>query len=59
MDIYNLVSFAGIFVLLGFACVLGYFGQPHILVRFMSAKSLDELNESMTIAITWVLLPIV
>ncbi|MHC4293733.1 MAG: sodium/proline symporter, partial [Planctomycetota bacterium] len=32
----------------------GYFGQPHILARFMSAKSLLKLNESMVIAIVWV-----
>jgi len=35
---------------------LGYFGQPHILARFMSAKSLHKLNESMIIAIIWVFL---
>jgi len=35
---------------------LGYFGQPHILARFMSAKSLTKLNKSMTIAIIWVFL---
>ncbi len=35
---------------------LGYFGQPHILVRFMSIKSVGKLRESVTIAIVWVLL---
>jgi sodium/proline symporter len=35
---------------------LGYFGQPHILVRFMSIKSVDKLGKSMTIAIVWVFL---
>jgi len=35
---------------------LGYFGQPHILVRFMSIKSVKKLKRSMTIAIVWVLL---
>jgi sodium/proline symporter len=35
---------------------LGYFGQPHILVRFMSAKSLEKLGKSMIIAIVWVFL---
>ncbi len=35
---------------------LGYFGQPHILVRFMSIKSVDKLGKSMAIAIVWVLL---
>ena len=33
---------------------LGYFGQPHILARFMSVKSVGKLAESMTIAIIWV-----
>ncbi|MHC4110337.1 MAG: sodium/proline symporter PutP [Planctomycetota bacterium] len=35
---------------------LGYFGQPHILTRFMSVKSIAKLPESMTIAIVWVLI---
>jgi sodium/proline symporter len=35
---------------------LGYFGQPHILVRFMSAKSLTKLSRSMVIAIVWVVI---
>ena len=35
---------------------LGYFGQPHILVRFMSIKSAQKLKRSMTIAIVWVFL---
>ncbi|NIP26516.1 MAG: sodium/proline symporter PutP [Phycisphaerae bacterium] len=35
---------------------LGYFGQPHILTRFMSVKSVRKLPESMTIAIVWVFL---
>ncbi|MHC4540760.1 MAG: sodium/proline symporter PutP, partial [Planctomycetota bacterium] len=35
---------------------LGYFGQPHILVRFMSIKSAGKLGQSMVIAIVWVLL---
>ena len=35
---------------------LGYFGQPHILVRFMSIKSVEKLGKSMAIAIVWVFL---
>jgi len=35
---------------------LGYFGQPHILTRFMSAKSVRKLSRSMAIAIIWVFL---
>jgi sodium/proline symporter len=33
---------------------LGYFGQPHILARFMSAASLHKLRESVVIATIWV-----
>jgi len=33
---------------------LGYFGQPHILARFMGIKSIEKLSRSMTIAIIWV-----
>lgn len=35
---------------------LGYFGQPHILVRFMSVKNLEELNKARQIAMAWVLI---
>jgi len=35
---------------------LGYFGQPHILARFMSVKSVGKLSVSSTIAIVWVVL---
>lgn len=38
---------------------LGYFGQPHILVRFMSAKSLSILHRSTSIAIIWVAISLV
>ncbi len=33
---------------------MGYFGQPHILSRFMSINSIKELPKSMTIAVVWV-----
>ena len=33
---------------------LGYFGQPHILVRFMAIKSPDEVQKSRIIAMIWV-----
>ncbi len=33
---------------------LGYFGQPHILARFMSIESIKKLPQSMAIAIVWV-----
>ncbi|MEG0918838.1 MAG: sodium/proline symporter PutP [Anaerovoracaceae bacterium] len=33
---------------------LGYFGQPHILVRFMAIESPDEITKSRRIAMVWV-----
>jgi sodium/proline symporter len=35
---------------------LGYFGMPHILVRFMAIKDEKELTKSKVVGITWVLL---
>jgi len=35
---------------------LGYFGQPHILVRFMAVSSSAELKKATNIAMTWVIL---
>ena len=35
---------------------LGYFGMPHILIRFMSIKSEKELRRSSVIGISWTLI---
>ncbi|WP_027399420.1 sodium/proline symporter PutP [Anaerovorax odorimutans] len=35
---------------------LGYFGQPHILVRFMAIESPDNIKKSRIIAMTWVII---
>lgn len=35
---------------------LGYFGMPHILVRFMSIKSGDMIKKSRIIAMVWVII---
>lgn len=35
---------------------LGYFGQPHILVRFMAVKASSELTRATHIAMTWVVI---
>lgn len=35
---------------------LGYFGMPHILIRFMAVKSDKEIKKSRTIAIVWVII---
>ena len=38
---------------------LGYFGMPHIIIRFMSLKSEKELKKSAKIGITWTTLIVI
>ena len=38
---------------------LGYFGQPHILVRFMGIKNADEIKHSRRIAMVWVVFSLI
>ncbi|MBN2734223.1 MAG: sodium/proline symporter PutP [Methanomicrobiaceae archaeon] len=35
---------------------LGYFGQPHILVRFMAIKKPEEIGEARAVAMIWVII---
>lgn len=51
------ISAVSIISNLGWA--LGYFGMPHILVRFMAIKSDKEVKKSRVIAIVWVILSLV
>lgn len=43
----------------GLAWGLGYFGMPHILVRFMGIKKPSLVKKSATVAIIWVVLALV
>ncbi|MGN0867637.1 MAG: sodium/proline symporter [Oligosphaeraceae bacterium] len=43
-------------VVSGLAWGLGYFGMPHIIIRFMSIKSQKELRKSSVIGISWTVL---
>ena len=40
-------------IISGFGWGLGYFGMPHIIIRFMSLKSQKEMKKSAVIAISW------
>ena len=44
----------GIISLLGWG--LGYFGQPHILIRFMAINSVNQITSARRIALSWTLL---
>ena len=50
----NLFSATWQEVVTGLAWGLGYFGMPHILVRFMSIKKASMVKKSAIIAIVWV-----
>ena len=55
----NLVSGASIISVISLlAWGLGYFGQPHILVRFMSIRDENETHKAKTIGMTWMILSI-
>ena len=47
------LSFTAIVSLIGWG--FGYFGQPHILVRFMSITSAKEIPQATRIAMVWVI----
>ncbi len=49
-------GFGAIEIINGLAWGLGYFGMPHILVRFMGIKSEKEVKPAATIAIIWVVI---
>lgn len=46
-------------IISGLAWGLGYFGMPHILVRFMSIQKPSMIKKSATVAIIWVLISLV
>ncbi len=46
-------------IISGLAWGLGYFGMPHIIIRFMSLKSQREIKKSATIGISWTVLILV
>lgn len=51
------LSFIELISLLGWG--LGYFGQPHILVRFMAIKSSSAIRQATHIAMTWVIFSLI
>jgi len=56
-DNFNMLkntTFIGIISLMGWG--LGYFGQPHILARFMAADSVKSIANARRISMTWMIL---
>ena len=52
-------SYGIISMVSGLAWGLGYFGMPHILVRFMAISTTKELKKSKSIAMIWVLISLI
>jgi sodium/proline symporter len=53
-DVLRNTTFIGIVSLLGWG--LGYFGQPHILARFMAADSVKSLVKARRISMAWMII---
>lgn len=54
LDLFTGTSVVGIISLIAWG--LGYFGQPHILVRFMAIENPGDLVKAKRIGITWMVL---
>jgi sodium/proline symporter len=52
----EVISFVGIVSLLSWG--LGYFGQPHIIVRFMAISSIKEMPTARRIGMSWMIVSI-
>ncbi|WP_026677658.1 sodium/proline symporter PutP [Fictibacillus gelatini] len=57
LDAFRGTSVIGIISLLAWG--LGYFGQPHIIVRFMAIKSTKEIKSARRIGMGWMIFSIV
>ncbi|EKE84772.1 sodium/proline symporter PutP [Idiomarina xiamenensis] len=51
------ISFVGVISLLAWG--LGYFGQPHIIVRFMAIRSVKDVKTARRIGISWMFVSII
>lgn len=54
MDMLKGLNFVAIISLMGWG--LGYFGQPHVLARFMAADSHHSIVHARRISMTWMIL---
>jgi sodium/proline symporter len=54
LDVYSGATLIGVVSLLAWG--LGYFGQPHIIVRFMGIKSTKEIPKARFIGMAWMII---
>lgn len=53
-DMFTGTTLLGVMSLMAWG--LGYFGQPHIVVRFMAAESVKSLEKARRISMTWMII---
>ncbi len=59
-DLLNMVSGMGIIsIISAMAWGLGYFGQPHIIVRFMAIRSVKDVPTARHIGMSWMIVSII
>lgn len=54
LDVFNDITLFGIVSLMAWG--LGYFGQPHIVVRFMAVRTSGDIPKARLIGMTWMVL---
>lgn len=57
LDLLNGASFIGIVSLMAWG--LGYFGQPHILVRFMSISKISDMGKAKSVGMVWMIISVI
>jgi sodium/proline symporter len=57
LDVLSGASLISIISLMAWG--LGYFGQPHILVRFMSIKNANDIPQAKAIGMSWMILSVI
>lgn len=58
-DLFNMFSGVSIIAIISaMAWGLGYFGQPHIIVRFMAIRSIEDLPVARRIGMSWMIVSI-
>ncbi len=57
LNIWTGTSLIGVLSLLAWG--LGYFGQPHILVRFMSINRAENVNKAKAVGMSWMIISII
>ena len=59
-DLLDIVSGMGIIsIISAMAWGLGYFGQPHIIVRFMAIRSIKDVPTARSIGMSWMIVSII